>query len=75
MQYFDYYEMEDGTIDKELTLNSEGFALLSDMLEGIVEKLTGEDDIVCPDHNELCEIRFDIMDLATKIARRKYANN
>ena len=42
-------------------LTSQGFIVLTEGLEELVEKLTGE-KIMTPLHNALCEIRIDLME-------------
>ena len=52
-------EIEMYVDDKGLT--SDGFIELTEGLEELVEKLTGE-KIMTPLHNALCEIRIDLME-------------
>ena len=72
--YIDKYVDQDGSVDdhgnyefmdNKLTLNSDGFACLTDDLEEIIDKYTGSEDwIENTNHfNARSEIRLELMDL------------
>ena len=66
--YFDIYVDDDGNKDTKPTLNSEGFAQITDDLEELVCKFLGIEDgsfILCDD-DDLCNIRLDLMDYLDK---------
>ena len=42
--YFDNYIDEEGEVDEKLTLNSNGFACLTEDIESLVDKYTGVED-------------------------------
>ncbi len=44
-EYLDRYVDEDGNIEKKLTLTSDGFALLTEDIEALVDKYTGIENI------------------------------
>lgn len=64
-EYLDRYVDEDGNIEKKLTLTSDGFALLTEDIEALVDKYTGIENI---GFMECAEIRLDLMDLIHDIA-------
>jgi len=66
-EYLDRYVDEDGNIEKKLTLTSDGFALLTEDIEALVDKYTGIENI---GFMECAEIRLDLMDLI-----HDFANN
>jgi len=59
-EYLDKYVDEDGNIDNKLTLNSEGFACLTEDIESIVDKYTGIEGL---GFSKCSEIRDNLMDL------------
>jgi hypothetical protein len=63
-QYLDRYVDEDGNIEKKLTLNSDGFALLTEDIESLVDKYTGIENIGVM---KCSEIRIDLMELIDDI--------
>jgi len=56
-KYFEYYVADDGKVDDKLTLTSDGFADLTDDIEDLVEKYTGESAF-----GKCSEIRNDMVD-------------
>lgn len=80
--YFDNYKDEEGNVDEwgnyevmdnKLTLNSDGFACLTDDLEEIIDKYTGTEDWT--ENNNYfgarSEIRLDLMDLIHSIINKE----
>ena len=66
-QYFDIYVDDDGNKDTKPTLNSDGFALLTDDLEELVNKFTGLDAFgLTSEDDELNNIRLDLMEYLDK---------
>jgi len=61
-KYFEYYVADDGKVDDKLTLTSGGFADLTDDIENLVEKYTGESAF-----GKCSEIRNDMVDLIHQI--------
>ena len=72
-KYFDNYVDEEGNVDNKLTLNSDGFACLTDDLEEIIDKYTGSDE--WSENNNYfgarSEIRLDLMDLIHSIINKE----
>lgn len=71
--YFDKYIDEDGNKDTKPTLNSEGFAQITEDLEELVCKFLDINDgsfMLCDD-NDLNNIRLDLMDYLDKKAQQK----
>jgi|TARA_E500000318_G_C3480177_1_gene180083 hypothetical protein len=66
--YFDNYIDEEGNVDEKLTLNSNGFACLTEDIESLVDKYTGVED---SSFGECAEIREDIMSLIHSIINNK----
>lgn len=71
--YFDNYKDEQGNVDNKLTLNSDGFACLTDDLEEIIDKYTGTTDWIEVNNyfGERSEIRLDLMDLIHSIINKE----
>ena len=66
-QYFDIYVDEDGNKDDKPTLNSDGFAQLTEDLEELVTKFTGIDaDCLTGSDDDLNNIRLDLMEYLDK---------
>jgi len=66
-QYFDIYVDDDGNKDDKPTLNSDGFAQLTDDLEELINKFTGLDAFsLCSEDDELNNIRLDLMEYLDK---------
>ena len=66
-QYFDIYIDDDGNKDTKPTLNSDGFAQLTEDLEELVAKFTGIDaDCLTSEDDELNNIRLDLMEYLDK---------
>ena len=66
-QYFDIYVDDDGNKDTKPTLNSDGFAQLTEDLEELVSKFTGIDaDCLTGSDDELNNIRLDLMEYLDK---------
>jgi hypothetical protein len=66
-QYFDVYVDDDGNKDTKPTLNSDGFAQLTDDLEELVNKFTGLDAFgLTSEDDELTNIRLDLMEYLDK---------
>lgn len=66
-QYFDIYVDDDGNKDTKPTLNSDGFAELTNDLEGLVNKFTGLDaDCLTGSDDDLNNIRLDLMEYLDK---------
>lgn len=77
-KYVDYYTEEDnkGNItftDKELTLTSEAFILLTDDLEELIDKYANVEDWIENDkyYQRTNEIRQDLLDLIHDIVNNK----
>tara|TARA_R100000963_G_C4536574_1_gene35614 strand:+ start:78 stop:311 length:234 start_codon:yes stop_codon:yes gene_type:complete len=72
-KWIDKYVDEEGNVDNKLTLNSDGFACLTDDLEEIVDKYTGSDE--WSENNNYfgarSEIRLDLMDLIHSIINKE----
>jgi len=66
--YFDNYIDEEGNVDEKLTLNSEGFACLTEDIESLVDKYTGVED---SSFMKCAEIRLDVMDLIHSIINKE----
>ena len=62
--YCDYYINDDGTVDDQLTLTSDAHASLTDDIEELVEKYTGDEDSA---FGKCSEIRNDMVDLIHQI--------
>ena len=71
--YFDNYKDEQGNVDNKLTLNSDGFACLTDDLEEIIDKYTGTTDWIEVNNyfGARSEIRLDLMDLIHSIINKE----
>ena len=68
-KYFEYYRSNDGvTVDDQLTLTSDAHASLTDDIEDLVEKYTGDEDAA---FMACTEIRNDVVDLIHTIINRK----
>jgi hypothetical protein len=65
---FDNYIDDDGKVDEKLTLNSIGFACLTEDIENLVNKYTGIED---SSFMKCAEIRLDIMDLIHSIINKE----
>ena len=65
---FDNYIDDDGKVDEKLTLNSIGFACLTEDIENLVNKYTGIED---SSFMKCAEIRTDIMDLIHSIINKE----
>jgi len=66
-QYFDIYVDDDGNKDTKPTLNSDGFAQLTEDLEELVTKFTGIDaDCLTGSDDDLNNIRLDLMEYLDK---------
>lgn len=65
---FDNYIDDDGKVDEKLTLNSIGFACLTEDIENLVNKYTGIED---SSFMKCAEIRLDVMDLIHSIINKK----
>ena len=65
---FDNYIDEEGNVDEKLTLNSEGFACLTEDIESLVDKYTGVED---SSFMKCAEIRLDVMDLIHSIINKE----
>ena len=65
---FDNYIDEEGNVDEKLTLNSIGFACLTEDIESLVDKYTGVED---SSFGECAEIRLDVMDLIHSIINKE----
>lgn len=75
--YFDIYVDDDGNKDTKPTLNSEGFAQITDDLEELVCKFLGIEDgsfILCDD-DDLNNIRLDLMDYLDKKVQLNWEEN
>ena len=72
-KWIDKYVDEEGNVDNKLTLNSDGFACLTDDLEEIIDKYTGTEDWI--ENNNYfgarSEIRLDLMDLIHSIINKE----
>ena len=66
--YFDNYIDEEGNVDEKLTLNSIGFACLTEDIESLVDKYTGVED---SSFMKCAEIRLDVMDLIHSIINKE----
>lgn len=66
--YFDNYIDEEGNVDEKLTLNSNGFACLTEDIESLVDKYTGVED---SSFMKCAEIRLDVMDLIHSIINKE----
>ena len=65
---FDNYIDDDGKVDEKLTLNSIGFACLTEDIENLVNKYTGIED---SSFMKCAEIRLDVMDLIHSIINKE----
>ena len=65
---FDNYIDDEGKVDEKLTLNSIGFACLTEDIENLVNKYTGIED---SSFMKCAEIRLDIMDLIHSIINKE----
>ena len=65
---FDNYIYDDGKVDEKLTLNSIGFACLTEDIENLVNKYTGIED---SSFMKCAEIRLDVMDLIHSIINKE----
>ena len=66
--YFDNYIDEEENVDDKLTLNSDGFACLTEDIESLVDKYTGVKD---SSFMKCSEIRGDLMDLIHSIINKE----
>ena len=69
--YFDNYIDEEGNVDEKLTLNSIGFACLTEDIESLVDKYTGVED---SSFMKCAEIRLDVMDLIHSIINKEVSD-
>ena len=69
--YFDNYIDEEGNVDEKLTLNSNGFACLTEDIESLVDKYTGVED---SSFMKCAEIRLDVMDLIHSIINKEVSD-
>tara|TARA_R110000796_G_scaffold111306_3_gene222796 strand:- start:203 stop:421 length:219 start_codon:yes stop_codon:yes gene_type:complete len=65
---FDNYIDDEGKVDEKLTLNSIGFACLTEDIESLVDKYTGIED---SSFMKCAEIRLDVMDLIHSIINKE----
>ena len=65
---FDNYIDDDGKVDEKLTLNSIGFACLTEDIENLVNKYTGIEN---SSFMKCAEIRLDVMDLIHSIINKE----
>ena len=72
-KWIDKYVDEEGNVDNKLTLNSDGFACLTDDLEEIIDKYTGTEDWAKNNNyfGARSEIRLDLMDLIHSIINKE----
>tara|TARA_R100001463_G_scaffold93364_2_gene148070 strand:+ start:441 stop:650 length:210 start_codon:yes stop_codon:yes gene_type:complete len=63
--YFEHYVDDDGAVDDQLTLTSDGFASLTDDIEGLIEKYTSQSAF-----GKCTEIRNDAIDLIHSIINK-----
>ncbi len=68
---FDNYIDEEGNVDEKLTLNSIGFACLTEDIESLVDKYTGVED---SSFMKCAEIRLDVMDLIHSIINKEVSD-
>tara|TARA_R100000773_G_scaffold43616_2_gene42458 strand:+ start:38 stop:322 length:285 start_codon:yes stop_codon:yes gene_type:complete len=75
--FIDKYVDEDGNVDNELSLNSDGFISLTENLEEIINKFTGSERWQENNHffDIRSQIRSDLMDLIHDIVNKKEINN
>ena len=66
--YFNNYIDEEENVDDKLTLNSDGFACLTEDIESLVDKYTGVKD---SSFMKCSEIRGDLMDLIHSIINKE----
>ena len=66
--YVSKYIDEEGNVDERLTLNTNGFACLTEDIENIVDKYTGVEDA---GFMKCSEIREELMDLIHDIVNKK----
>tara|TARA_R100001509_G_C4815197_1_gene197803 strand:+ start:344 stop:580 length:237 start_codon:yes stop_codon:yes gene_type:complete len=72
-EYVDRYIDDEGNVDERLTLNSNGFACLTEDIENIVDKYTGVEDAGFM--NNFSEIRQELMELIHEIINKKEKKN
>tara|TARA_R100001510_G_C7648608_1_gene205975 strand:- start:1510 stop:1746 length:237 start_codon:yes stop_codon:yes gene_type:complete len=72
-EYVDRYIDDEGNVDERLTLNSNGFACLTEDIENIVDKYTGVEDAGFM--NNCSEIRQELMELIHEIINKKEKKN
>ena len=65
--FYNYID-EEGNVDEKLTLNSIGFACLTEDIESLVDKYTGVED---SSFMKCAEIRLDVMDLIHSIINKE----
>jgi len=72
-EWVDKYVDEEGNVDNKLTLNSDGFACLTDDLEEIIDKYTGTEDWAKNNNyfGARSEIRLELMDLIHDIVNKE----
>lgn len=68
-RYLDKYIDEEGNIDNELTINTNGFACLTNDIESIIDKYTGIEGSGFDE--DISEIRMHFMDLIHMIANNR----
>ena len=66
--YVSKYIDEEGNVDERLTLNTNGFACLTEDIENIVDKYTGVEDA---GFMKCSEIREELMELIHEIINKK----
>jgi hypothetical protein len=78
-EYLDKYIDEEGNVDERLTLNSNGFACLTNDIENIVDKYTGNiseiTGVESAGFMKCSEIREELMELIHEIINKKEKKN
>ena len=75
-QYFEVWsEEEGGDENSELQLTSEGFALVSVTIEELCQEILGLDFTFCPDHNDLADVRNDLVEFLNGMAAELHYQN
>tara|TARA_R110000824_G_scaffold180573_1_gene361062 strand:+ start:513 stop:746 length:234 start_codon:yes stop_codon:yes gene_type:complete len=70
-QYFEVWSEEvGGDENSELQLTSEGFALVSVTIEELCQEILGLDFTFCPDHNDLADVRNDLVEFLNTMGRK-----
>ena len=67
--HFEYHVDDDGNVDDKLTLSSDAFADLTDDIEDLIEKYTGDSAFM-----KCSEIRNDMVDLIHSIINKSHTN-